>query len=148
MRSSESCHYDFLFLRFSVKCRGGWLPYLGYECITVAADYRGRVTMQIPWLLITVPRKPWWPTTAESCRANAVNFDYCTKNAVFSLTAEACRANAVIFYYRTENIVVARYGGSVPCKCPAREKPCHDQPYQNFMPRKAQKETARAKGQA
>ena len=103
-----------LFLRFSIKYRGGWLLYLGYGGVTVAADYRGRETMQISWLLITVPCKLWWPITTETCRANAVISDCCT-----------------------DNTVAAYYRGSVPCKCRDREKPCHDLPYQNFMPRTA-----------
>ena len=84
---------------FSIKHRGGWFPYLGYGDVTVAADCRGRVTVQTPWLLITLPSKPYWPITAETCRANAVVFYYCTKNTVVSFTAEACRANAVISGY-------------------------------------------------
>ena len=81
-------------LTFSIERCGVWLPYLGYGDVTVAADCRGRVTVQTPWLLITVPRQPWWPITAETCRANAVVFYYCTKNTVLSV-----------------------YRGSVPCKC-------------------------------
>ena len=33
---------------------------------TVVAGYRGIVTVQIPWLLIVLPSKPWWPITAEA----------------------------------------------------------------------------------
>ena len=75
--------------------------------------YPGRVTVPIPWLLITaIPRKPWWPITVEACRANAVVFYYCAKiAAVFAYRGsvqrkyrdlwvvvhigEACRTNAL-----------------------------------------------------
>ena len=80
------------------KYRSGWLPYNGYRGDTVAAayrvsvtvqmpwlpitvhtqtavaDYRGSVTVQMPWFLIFVPRKPWWPIIAEACPSECRGF--------------------------------------------------------------------------
>ena len=65
--------------------RGGRLPRVRSSAIIVE------------WL-ISWPRKPWWPITAEACCANAEND--CTKNAVvFAYRGRRVNANIISEYY-------------------------------------------------
>ena len=71
MRLAESSHHEFFFFFVTFSCEvqvvaGYRIPGKGYRGVTVAANYRGSVTVQMPLLLVTVRRKPWWLITAEA----------------------------------------------------------------------------------
>ena len=119
MRSSEYFHQEFLFLRFSTEYRDGWLPNLGFGGVTAeAADYHGRVTVHIPWLLISVPRKravqmPWFfitvPGMCRGIRLPRRKRSLQMPGLLIAVprmpwrpsTGEACHTNAVIARNRT-----------------------------------------------
>ena len=97
-----------------MKYRLGWLPYERYSGVTVAADYRGSVTVkttavsdyctkqtvvtdsrgrvpeQIPCFFIALPSKPWRTITAEAYRVNHVFFFITVPSKPWrTITAEA-----------------------------------------------------------
>lgn len=86
---------EFLFWRFPLLTTScGWLSYLGDGDATVAAKYRGRVTMQKKRLLITVHRKSFRGTHAKECRANKCGkFWLLPRDCRDLLTAGACFVN-------------------------------------------------------
>ena len=81
-------------------------------------DYHGRVTVQSLWLLITVPRKPWWAIIAETCRANAVVFLLLHqehRGLRLPRKRVPCKCHDFCLLYR--DCRGFRLLRSVPCKC-------------------------------